>query len=95
MPVSARVREIIRREMPGWRIVENPPRIRSVAPPDAVSPSIATMQRKYFGFITTLGAFQAEYPQLSPHVARERFTDQLNTRGAVLDENGKIIGFQG
>jgi hypothetical protein len=96
MPVSNRVRAIIAREMPGWRIVEDHelPR-RPTVRPDATSPSIAAMQRKYFGHITTLEVFKMEFPHLSDSQARARFKEQLGTRGAVLNESGKIIGMRG
>ena len=93
MPISHQVRDMLTRRYPGWRIVEPQPKHTSTTP-DAVSSSLAEMQRKYIGHITTLDTFREEYPQLSASVAQARFRAQLHTQGAVLDDNGKIVGMQ-
>lgn len=94
--LSPAVIRALHRQMPGWQIVRNPTPTVPTARPDAtMGLSIAQMQRKVAGHITTLDAFRLEYPQLSAAVAQERFNAQLNTRGAVLDAQGRVEGFEG
>ena len=104
---------IIKRDIPGYRIVENPSEEaesdaleQSKAQPEAVTPSIKELRRKYFG----LADEWANGPDSSASdaggdgedeivvVQPENKSDALDRGGrakAVVISNGEVTGMQG
>ena len=108
--VSQRAREIIEREMPGARIVEDHERETFVMPPDVrQTPSIEAMRRKW-GHLTPTAAkpldpteavsSEEEDAVVAVQVERPRqdpnLPASLRCRTVIVDtESGEIIGEQG
>ena len=106
--VSKRTREIIEREMPGARIVEDHEREPFVMPPGVVkAPSVEAMKRKWGHLAPTatkpLDPVEAVAPEGTVVAVKVRrplknpsLPASLQSRTVIVDtESGEIIGEQG